>query len=329
LKTVVYTRFGPPEVLQHKEMPIPVPGDGEVCVRVHATTVTAAESAMRQGKPLWGRVIIGFTGPRRRFRTLGNELAGTVTAVGRNVKRFTVGDEVFGFAGFRIGANAEYHCLPESASLAPKPVNVGFEQAAAAVDGASTALYFLRDKANVQPGQRVAIIGASGSIGTYAVQLAKHLGAEVTGICSTGNVELVRGLGADHVIDYTVADFTRNTNTYDVIFDAVGRSTFGRCKGALTATGVYLPTTGLHNYLLDLWTRVARGRRVKAGMSVEKNDSLRYLTKLIESGNLTIVIDRTYPLGRIVEAHRYVDSGRKRGNVVITMPAGGEQPRTA
>jgi NADPH2:quinone reductase len=323
LKTVVYTRFGPPEVLQHKDMPIPVPRDDEVCIRVHATTVTAAESAMRQGKPLWGRAIIGFTRPRRRFRTLGNELAGTVTAVGRKVTRFSVGDEVFGFAGFRIGANAEYHCLPESASLAPKPANVGFDQAAAAVDGASTALFFLRDRANVQPGQRVAVIGASGSIGTYAVQLAKHLGAEVTGICSTGNVELVRALGADHVIDYTVTDFTQAANTYDAIFDAVGRSTFSRCKGALTATGVYLPTTGLHNYLLEIWTRVVRGRRVKTGMSVEKNDSLRYLTKLIESGSLTIVIDRTYRLDQIVQAHHYVDQGRKRGNVVIAMPVSG------
>jgi NADPH2:quinone reductase len=320
MRAVVYTRFGAPEVLRLVEVPEPVPRRDEVMIRVHATTVTSAEVGMRKGQPAWGRVIIGFTRPRRRMRTLGIELAGEVIAVGRDVTRFRAGDEVFGFAGFRPGANADYMCLPQGASLAIKPVNITFAQAASAVDGASTALYFLRDKAHVQAGQRVLIIGASGSIGTYAVQLAKHFGAHVTGVCSTANVDLVGSLGADAVIDYTHQDFTRGDERYDIIFDTVGKSSYRRCRPVLRDTGYYLPTTGLAvNNLLTAWTALRRGPRVKAGMSVQKHEALVVIRDLVEAEQLRIVVDRTFPLEEIVEAHRYVDTGRKRGNVVVTL----------
>jgi NADPH:quinone reductase-like Zn-dependent oxidoreductase len=321
VRAVVYERFGPPEVLRVVEVPRPVPDPHEVLVRIHATTVTAAESAMRRGRPLWGRVIIGLFSPRRSMRTLGIELAGVVEDVGAGVTRFRPGDEVFGFAGFAIGANAEYMRLSERASLAKKPTRATFVQAAAVVDGASTALYFLRDKAKLQAGQRVLVVGASGSIGTYAVQLAKHFGAEVTGVCSGANVELVRELGATDVIDYTREDFTRRDETWDVVFDTVGVGSFGRCRRVLTPRGCYVVTTGLHNYLLEAWTRIRGGKRVITGMSVDKTEALPLIAKLVDDGTLRIVIDRVYDLDEIVQAHRYVDSGRKRGNVVVEVRA--------
>ncbi len=320
MRAVVYSRFGPPDVLRLTDVPTPTPKHDEVLIRIHATTVTSAESGMRQGRPLWGRAIIGFTRPRRSMRTLGIELAGEVTAAGREVTRFKPGDQVYGFAGFNPGANADYLCLPAKASLAIKPANTTYVQAAAAVDGSTTSLYFLRDKARVQPGQRVLIVGASGSIGTYAVQLAKHLGAHVTGVCSTRNVGLVTELGADAVIDYTQEDFAKGGHKYDVVFDTVGKSSWRACKRILTRTGCYVPTTGLVNMSLRaLWTSLRPGPKVKTGMSVQKNDALVFLRELIEAGKLRIIVDRVYPLEEIVEAHRYVDSGRKRGNVVVTL----------
>lgn len=316
MKTVVFTRFGPPDVLTVCETETPSPRDDEVLVRIHATTVTAAEAAMRRGRPLWGRVVLGVVRPRKRMQTLGIELAGEITAIGKHVSRFRVGDEVFGFTGFDIGANAEFLCLRETASLCLKPVNATFEEAAAAVDGGSTALFFLRDKAGVRRGHRVLVLGASGSIGTYAVQLARRLGAEVTGVCSTPNVALVESLGAHHVIDYTRQDFTQSSLTYDVVFDTVGKSSFAHCRSALAPSGCYVATTGLANYALGWATRVS-GKRVVTGMSVDKSAALPYLRSLIESGDLRIVIDRQFDLDDIIEAHRYVDSGRKRGNVVV------------
>jgi NADPH:quinone reductase-like Zn-dependent oxidoreductase len=303
-------------VLKVCETETPTPCDDEVLVRIRATTVTAAEAAMRRGRPIWGRVVLGIVRPRKRMQTLGIELAGEIRAVGRHVNRFRVGDEVFGFTGFDIGANAEFLCLRETASLCLKPVNTTFEEAAAAVDGASTALFFLRDKAGVRPGHRVLILGASGSIGTYAVQLARRLGAEVTGVCSNSNVALVESLGAHHVIDYSREDFTQSSPTYDVVFDTVGKSSFTHCKGVLAPSGRYVATTGFVNYLLTWATRFS-GKRVVTGMSVDKSAALPYLRSLIEAGDLRIVIDRQYDLDEIVEAHRYVDSGRKRGNVVV------------
>jgi NADPH2:quinone reductase len=325
MKAVTYSRFGPPDVLAVEDVAEPTPRANEVLVEIHATTVTSAEAAMRRGEPLWGRVIIGFFAPRKRMRTLGIELAGVVAAVGERVTRFRPGDEVFGFAGFNIGANAEFMCLRETSSLALKPRNKSFEESAAAVDGASTALYFLRDKARIEPGQRVLIIGASGSIGTYAVQLARHFGAHVTAVCSTGNVELVESLGAHAVVDYTREDFTTRGETWDIVFDTVGKSAFARCKGSLTPTGCYVATTGLFNYVLAAWTRLRGGKRVITGMSVDKREALEVLRPLLESGELRIVIDRRYTLDQIVEAHRYVDTGHKRGNVVITVRGGARE----
>ncbi|HYF65108.1 MAG TPA: NAD(P)-dependent alcohol dehydrogenase [Herpetosiphonaceae bacterium] len=320
MNAVVHTEYGAPEVLKMTRVDKPVPRRDEVLIRVYATTVTSAECAMRKGEPRWGRVILGFRRPREKFSILGLELAGRIEAVGSAVSRFKVGDEVFGFTGFGARACAEYVCMPERGSLAPKPAGLTYEQAAAAVDGASTALFFLRDKGKLQPGQRVLINGASGSIGTYAVQLAKYFGAEVTGVCSGANHGLVASLGADRMIDYTREDFTRLDQTYDIIFDAVGKSSFARCKRALAPQGRYLATVISPMIVLQsAWTALLGGKRMVSGMSVEKNAALVFLKRLIEEGRLTPVIDRCYPLDQIVEAHRYVERGHKRGNVVITL----------
>jgi NADPH2:quinone reductase len=322
MRAVVFAEYGAPEVLKLDEVDQPTPGNGEVLVKVHATTVTTAECMMRRGQPRWGRIIIGLRRPRKKIRTLGLELAGEIEAVGRGVQRFRKGDQVFGFTSFSVGSYAEYKCMPETGSLALKPVNTTYLEAAAAVDGASTALYFLRDKAKIRTGQKVLIIGASGSIGTYAVQLAKHFGAEVTGVCSGRNVELVTSLGADQVIDYTTTDFTDSGGTYDVIFDTVGRSSFSKCKGSLTQNGCYISTTGLQNAFLALWTSITGGKQVKSGMSVDKREALPYIRDLVEANEIKIVIDRHYPMEQIVEAHRYVETGHKRGNVAIAVGRG-------
>ncbi|MEV0029993.1 NAD(P)-dependent alcohol dehydrogenase [Nocardia sp. NPDC050793] len=321
MRAIVHERFGAPDVLSLREVEQPVPGRGDVLIKVHATTVTAAEILMRRGRPLWGRVILGPIRPRRRLRIPGLELAGEIVAVGADVARFVPGDQVFGFTGFGVGACAEYKCMPESASLELKPANTSYRQAAAAVDGATTALYFLRDIARVRAGQHVLINGASGSIGTYAVQLAKYFGAEVTAVCSARNTELVTSLGADHAIDYTAEDFTTRRNAYDVIFDAVTASSFRRCRGALTPRGCYVPTTRLRNWPIAGWTALRGGRRVRPGMSIDKRAALASIKELIEGEQLRIVIDRDYRLDQIVEAHRYVETGRKRGNVTISVTA--------
>jgi NADPH2:quinone reductase len=247
------------------------------------------------------------------------EFAGEVTALGPAARRFRVGDRVFGFTGFGVGANAEYKCMSERASIATMPANVTYAQAAATVDGFTTAWYFLRDLADVQPGQKVLVIGASGSIGAYAVQFAKGLGAVVHGVCSGRNAKLVESLGADRVFDYTVEDFTTSGERYDAIFDTVGRSSFARCRPVLAPRGCYLPTTGLMNNMLMLRTAVTGGPRVRTGMSVRKHAALAALRELLGEDRLQIVIDRTYPMTEIVEAHRHVDTGHKVGNVVITV----------
>ncbi|MAT99266.1 MAG: NAD(P)-dependent alcohol dehydrogenase [Anaerolineaceae bacterium] len=319
MNAIVYEQYGPPDVLQLKEVAKPTPKNNELLIKVHATTVTAADGLMRRGEPRWGRLILGLRTPRKRFQIPGIELAGEIEAVGKDVNRFKPGDPVFGFTGFGAGAHAEYTCMPEKGSLALKPANISYEEAAAAVDGASTAYFFLKEKANMQSGQKVLIIGASGSIGTYAVQLAKHFGAEVTGVCSTRNIELVKSLGADKVIDYTQEDFSQSGETYDIIFDTVTKSSFSRCKDSLKPNGCYLPTTGLINSFLARWTSLTDGKQVISGMSIEKNEALAFLKGLIEAEQLKIIIDRRYPLAQIAEAHRYVDKGHKRGNVIITV----------
>jgi NADPH:quinone reductase-like Zn-dependent oxidoreductase len=320
MKAMTMTRYGSPDVFQLKDVAKPVPKANEVLIKIRATTVTSAECAMRKGQPVWGRLLIGLTKPRKKYSTLGIEFAGDIEAVGGNVTRFAKGDAVYGFAGFNVGTNAEYKCLPESGSIALKPANLTYEEAAAAVDGTTTALFFLRDKAQIQRGQSVLINGASGSIGTYAVQLAKHFGANVTGVCSGRNADLVYSLGADQVIDYTKTDFTDCRGQYDIIFDTIGKSTFRRCKRALKPQGVFLSTTGLiTNMALSFWTSIKGGKQVKSGMSVNKNEGLVFIRELIETGQLKPVIDRQYPLEQLAEAHSYVETGRKRGNVVIAV----------
>lgn len=323
MKAIVCTEYGPPDVLQLKEVTKPVPKDNEVLIKVYATTVTTADGMMRRGESLISRIILGLRKPRKKFKIPGLELAGEIEETGKDVKRFVKGDQVYGFTGFEPGAYAEYKCMSEEGSLVLKPTNMTYEEAATVVDGASTALFFLKDKAHIQSGEKVLINGASGSIGTFAVQLAKYFGAEVTGVCSTSNLELVKSLGADKVIDYTKEDFTRNNEIYDIIFDTVGKSSFSRCKGSLKKNGRYVVTVmGLAPILQTLWTSLIGSKRVIFAMSVEKTEALVFIKELIEAGKLKPVIDRHYMLEQIAEAHNYVEKGHKKGNVVINVVEG-------
>jgi NADPH:quinone reductase-like Zn-dependent oxidoreductase len=316
MKAVIYTKFGPPEVLHLQEVEKPTPKDNEVLIKIYATTVVKEDPDMRASPG-----FNGFLKPRNPI--LGQELAGEIDSIGKDVTRFKPGDQVFGFDMF--GAYAEYKCMPENGALAIKPVNLSYEEAASIPNGALTALPFLRDKGKIQSGQTVLIYGASGSVGAAAVQLAKYYAAEVTGVCSTTNLEWVKSLGADQVIDYTQEDFTENGKTYDIIFDTVGKRSFSECKGSLTNKGIYLATVPTPVIMLQsLWTAKSGGKKIKFAATglrpaSEKIKDLVFLTELIEAGKIKPVIDRRYPLEQMAEAHRYVEHGHKKGNVVITV----------
>ena len=328
MKAIVWTKYGPADVLQLQEVEKPTPKDKEVLIRIHATTVTAGDCELRDLKlpilfRLPMRIYVGLIKPTR-ITILGMEFAGEIESVGRDVTRFRQGDQVFGATGFGMGAYAEYICLPEEPEamegvLIKKADNISYEEVAAVPIGGLEALHFLR-KANIQSGQKVLVFGAGGSIGTFAVQLAKSFGAEVTGVDSTGKLDTLRSIGADHVIDYTQQDFTQNGQTYDVIFDVVGRSSFSRCIRSLTQNGRYLlANPGLSQMMRAPWTSMSSSKKVIFGAASHKTEDLIFLKELIEAGKIKPVIDRRYPLEQIVEAHRYVETGQKKGNVVITL----------
>jgi len=324
MKAIVHTAYGPPDELQLKEVEKPVPKEDEVLIKIHATTVTTTDCNARNltfvprllRLPM--RMEFGFREPK--IKILGVDLAGEIEAVGKDVKRFEVGDQVFGTPEPALGAHAEYICIPEDGVLTNKPANMTWEEAASIPLAGHTAIYFIRDQGNIQAGQKVLIIGASGAVGTCAVQLAKYYGAEVTGVCSTTNLELVKSLGADKVIDYTEEDFTQSGETYDVIFDAVSKSSFFRCRRSLRENGVYLVTLPNLAFLLQMpWASMVGDKKVRNGSRLATVEDLLFLKELFEAGKLKTVIDRRYPLEQTAEAFRYVEKGHKKGNVVITV----------
>jgi NADPH:quinone reductase-like Zn-dependent oxidoreductase len=318
MKAMIYKKFGPPEVLRLREIETPNPKNNEVLIRIYATTVELEDPGFRKSPG-----INGILKPRNPI--LGMELAGEIEAVGQDVSLFRPGDQVYGNAGMRFGTYAEYICLPEGAALAIKPANLSFEEAAALTNGALTALPFLRDQGNLQKGQKILINGASGTVGSAAVQIAIYYGAQVTGVCRTSNIGLVKSLGADQVIDYTKMDIVDVADRFDILFDVAGKTSYSRTKHLLKPQSTYLSTVPTPAIMLSmLWTSKFSRQKVKtaaAGMRSpdKKAADLRILKEIIEAGKLKPVIDRTYPLEQMVEAHRYVEDGHKQGTVVITV----------
>ena len=326
MKAIVWTAYGPPETLQLRDVKKPVPADDEVLIKIHATTVTAGDCETRRlALPLWIRLpmrfYVGLSKPKR-MTILGQELAGEIEAVGKDVVRFNPGDQVFAATGFGLGGYAEYICLPEvpeDGVLATKPANMSFEEAAAVPFGGLEALHFLK-KAQIQPGERILINGAGGTIGTFAVQLAKYYGAEVTAVDSAGKFDMLRTIGADRVIDYTQEDFSKSGQTYDVIMDVIGKSSFSGSMRSLTPNGRYLLVNPRVSHMFrGLWSSMTSGKRVIAGAVSRTVEDLNFLKQLIETGKLKTVIDRRYPLEQTAEAHRYAEAGGKRGNLVISV----------
>ncbi|MFN2132400.1 MAG: NAD(P)-dependent alcohol dehydrogenase [Anaerolineae bacterium] len=327
MQAVVWTRYGPPDVLELRELEKPTPKEDEVLIRIHATTVTAGDCEMRSLRfPIYLRLAMrlwrGVLRPRKNS-IMGTELAGEIEAVGQGVRRFGAGDQVFGSAGMGFGTNAEYICLPAEpgemeGTLAEKPANMTYEEAATVPFGGRDALHFLR-QGNIQGGQKILINGAGGSIGTFAVQLAKQFGAEVTAVDSTPKLDMLRSIGADHVVDYTREDFTANGEIYDVIFDVVGKMSLSRSKRSVKQDGTYLLANPTKQMGQALWTRMTSSITVIMGTASATTADLVYLKELVEAGRIKTVIDRCYPLEQIAEAHRYVETGQKQGNVVITM----------
>jgi NADPH:quinone reductase-like Zn-dependent oxidoreductase len=321
MKAIVYEKYGPPNVLQFIDVAKPTPENNEVLIRVHATTVTkydcwARSSTAPTGFGLLSRISSGIRKPKQPI--LGTELAGEIEVVGRDVTLFKKGDQVFAFL-MNLGAYAEYVCMPEDGFVALKPTNMTYEEAAAVPQGALTALYFLR-KGNIQKGQNVLIFGASGGIGVYAVQLAKYFGAEVTGVCSTPKLELVKSLGADKAIDYTKEDFTKNAQTYDIIFDTVGKTSISRSIRSLKENGFYLfATFGMPMLVQVFWLFRKSSKKAIIGVLEERPEDLIFLKGLVEAGKIKAVIDSSYPLEQTAEAHKYVETGHKKGQVVITV----------
>jgi len=328
MKAIIWAKYGSPDGLQLKEVEKPAPKDNEILIKIHASSVTAGDCEMRRLElPLMlsfpMRLYAGFLRPKR-ITILGQELAGEVVEIGKNVNSYKVGDQVFGTTGFKFGAYAEYICLPEKpgdaqGTLASMPANLTYEEATAVPTAGFEALHFLR-KANIRHGKKVLIVGAGGSIGTFSIQLAKHLGADVTGVDSPEKLELIRSLGADHVIDYTKGDYTKNGVTYDLIIDVVGKGSVARRLKLLKDDGYYfLAYAGLSHILLSRWTSMTSNKKLKIESSSQKKEDLIFLKELLEAGKIKSIIDRIYPLEQAADAHRYAEAGQKKGNIAITV----------
>lgn len=317
MKAVVFTQYGPPEVLQLKEVEKPLPKDNEILLRIKATAVNSGDVRLRKADPFAVRFIFGFLKPK--INILGSVFSGEVESVGKQVKLFKAGDQVFGHTNMSFGAYAEYICVPEDSSLALKPSNISHKEAAVIPFGGVTALHFIK-KAMIKPGQKVLVVGASGAVGSAAVQLAKSYGAIVTAVCSTTNIDLVRSIGADKVIDYTKEDFTQNGEIYDLIFDSVNTISVARTLKSLTKNGIMiLSAAEMSEMLQGLWISMSSNRKVMTGVISHTAADIIYLKELIETGKYKPVIDKTYPIEQIAEAHSYVDKGHKKGNVAITV----------
>jgi NADPH:quinone reductase-like Zn-dependent oxidoreductase len=323
MKAVTYNRYGPPDVLELRDVETPTPKENEVLVRIRAAAVTTAEMALRKGEPIFARLVTGLRAPKESIP--GSELAGEVVSVGPAVSAYRAGDEVVAATGASLGACAEYICIAEDGAITRKPGGATFEEAVAVCEGGLTALPFLRDLGHIEAGQRVLVNGASGAVGAAAVQLARHFGAEVTGVCGTTHVELVRSLGADHVIDYTIEDFTENGVRYDIVFDVAGKSSYRRARSSVRRGGAYL-TTVISPAILFQMAATTRFTSTRAAITftglrkpAAKAQDLEFLWGLVRDGRFRPVVDRSYPLDDVVEAHRYVESGSKHGSVLVTM----------